>query len=155
MKHKFVLRKDGETGALSIREYAELDKDMFSLVCQASFRAGQLEAAMAQGIEAAIAEMRTENFFPTAHFSEKILQAAVGLVAPDGPDTVEVSCEDAEFLSRDPCEALRFEKLEDDEELDEFLEDDFSDGFDDGVKSGGLTPAIEVDDDAPLDEDET
>ena len=141
-----------------IQEYAELNKDIFSPVCESTYEARQIEEVAARGDEAVIAKMRTLNFFPPSSFSERIAQRLAELMASDEQGMVEVYCDDSEFLTKSLGGVESFEKVEDEEEeediLDDFIDDDLSDGFDDDVKSDGKGSAIDIEEDVLEDEDE-
>jgi hypothetical protein len=46
MKQKYVVLLDNETEKLAIQEYAELDKEMLSLLCEESYDAEMIKTAM-------------------------------------------------------------------------------------------------------------
>jgi hypothetical protein len=125
MKHKYVFSKDNAAGELSIKEYAELSKEIFTPICETVYGIKQLETALAQGAGALMAEMRTRNFYPPSSFSEKIVIGITDLISSGDQDMIEMYCDDVEFLTKGTDESEAFEEVEDDEEetLDEFIED--------------------------------
>lgn len=158
MKYKYVLSKDTDTGELLIKEYAELNKDIFSPVCESAYEVKRLEEVLPGGPGAVIARVRTLNFFPPSTFSEKISLGVTDLIsAADQSAMLEVYCDDTEFLSKNLDGEEAFEEIEDedDEPLDEFIDDeDLPDGFEDNDKSGRVKTTIDVEEDVLDDEEE-
>ena len=156
MKHKYVFSKDNDSGQLIIREYAELNKEIFSAVCESSCEMKQIEAAVAGGYEAVMAKMRTQNFFPPSNFLERIAQAVTELITSGEQSTVEVYCDDTEFLTKSLKGLEPFGKLDDeaDESPDDFTDDDLPDDFDDEVKPGVSGVSVDIEDDVMEDEDD-
>jgi hypothetical protein len=138
MKHKYVFSKDTAAGELSIKEYAELSKDVFTPICETVYGVAQFEAALAEGPAALMAEMRTQNFYPPGSFSEKIVLGISDTIASGGEEMIEIFCDDAEFLAKSLDGQESFEDIEEDEDesLDEFIEEDLPDSLDGDVKTG-------------------
>ena len=154
MKHKFVLSKENENATLLIREFAELNKDTFVLVCEASYDAEQIREAMARGREAVLAKVRTPNFYPPITFTERVVSGVLDLMGAEEKRMVELFCEDAEFLTKGLHAVESFEKIEEEEEtLDVFIEDDFPDGFDED-KADPIGTSVDIDEDVLEDEEE-
>jgi len=150
MKHKYVFSKDNGTGELSIKEYAELNKDVFTPICETVYDVKQFEAALAQGHAALMAEMRTQNFYPPTSFSEKIVFGISDMISTGGQEMVEIFCDDADFLTKSLDAHEAFEGIDDgeDENLDDFIDEDLPDTFGGDVKTGNSTPSdIDVEDD--------
>jgi hypothetical protein len=157
MKHKYVFSKDTATGELAIREFAELNKDLFSPVCETVYDVKQFEAAVARGPEALMAEMRTRNFYPPSSFSERIVIGITEAIFSGEQEMVEIFCDDADFLTRSVEGHEEFETIDDDddESLDEFIDEDLPvDTFDEDVKSGKADSSdSDSEDDTPDDEE--
>lgn len=157
MKHKYVFSKDTATGGLLIREYAELNKDVFSPVCEIIYEVKQFEKALALGPMALLTEMRTQNFFPPSSFSEKIVLGISDMMSSGDQEMIEILCDDAEFLTKSLDGHDIFDEIDDDEEetLDDFIDEDLPDAFDDDVKTGGVASAdLDIEDDDMEDEEE-
>lgn len=155
MKHKYVLSKDNGNGEFLIKEYAELNKDIFSPVCESVYETNQVESAVKAGHGAVIAKMRAQNFFPPIGFSEKIARGVIDLVSSTEQNMVEVYCDDCEHLNVDQDDSESIEKIEDneDENLDEFIEDDLPDDFESDVKPNKVNSSIDLEEDDLDDED--
>jgi len=157
MKHKFVFSKDTATGELLIREYAELNKDIFSPVCEITYEVNRFEKALAQGPVALMAEMRTQNFYPPTSFSEKIVLGISDMMLSGDQEMVEIYCDDADFLSKSLDGHEAFEDIDEgeDEDLDEFIDEDLPGAFNGDVKSEGVTSTdLDVEDAGSDDEED-
>ena len=143
MKHKYVFSKDSATGELLIREYAELNKDTFSAVCDTVYDVKRFEEALARGPVALMAEMRTQNFYPPTSFSEKIVLGISDMMSAGDQEMIEIFCDDADFLTKNLDRHEAFESMDDeeDESLDDFIDEDLPDAFSDDVKSEGVASA--------------
>jgi hypothetical protein len=47
MRQKYLILKDPDNDRLILREFAEVDKEMFSLLCEESYPTESLQAAIA------------------------------------------------------------------------------------------------------------
>ena len=64
MKQKYLIMKNDEKDKLIIRELGELDKDMYSLLCEEIYDSENIKSAVAKGKTTLISALRTENLFP-------------------------------------------------------------------------------------------
>ena len=64
MKQKYVVLLDNESEKLSIQEYAELDKEMLSLLCEQTYDVNVLKTAMAKDRSALIQALWTHSGLP-------------------------------------------------------------------------------------------
>ena len=155
MKHKYTVSCDGVQKQLIISEYAELDKEMFSLLCEERYSEEKMRSALAQGTDALIAAFRTRNFYPTYTFAGRIAAAIKTLLTQDQADPVEIILDDADFLSRQVAEAPQHvETEEESEDIDDLLDDNVEEEFDD-IDIDKINSGIKIaDDDAPDIEEE-
>ena len=98
MKQKYVVRLDNEIGQLSIQEYAELDKEMLSLLCEETYDAEVIKTAMARDRNALIQALRTNNMYPPGVYTERIADAIIEMFAPDGKTSAELFFEERELF---------------------------------------------------------
>lgn len=156
MKYKYVFSKDHDASQFIIREYAELSKEIFSIVCESSYDLKQIEDAMADGYDAVMAKMRTQNFFPPGNFLDRIVKDVAELIASGEQNMVEVFCDDAEFLTKSFNSMESYGKLDDDEDEspEDFIDDDLPDDFDDDVKTNVSGVSIDIEEDLMEDEDD-
>jgi hypothetical protein len=78
MKQKYTIFKDKSTGNLMIQEYAELDNELFSLVCEETYDGEEIASAVSAGKLKLIARLRTPNLYPIAEYADKIADAVLG-----------------------------------------------------------------------------
>lgn len=123
MKQKYAISKDSETGGLTIQEYAELSKDMFSLVCEESYDQDQIQKAVDEGRKSLIDTLRTPNLYPISDYIEKIADTVVDLYQQkDAPgDPVELVFDDVELFQR---QEENVETEEDSVEIEDLLDDE-------------------------------
>lgn len=156
MKQKYVILKNKSDNELVIREFAELDKETLSLLCEASYAYDALEKAAAEGKDALIAALRTPNMYPIGHYAIKIAEAVQTLLAPGGESSAELPFNDIELVESEKKEAALLEAIEaDDNEIDEILSEDVDDDVDDNLNIKNMKSSIRVVDDEPADTDET
>jgi hypothetical protein len=77
MKQKYAIERNKETGNLTIKEYAELDKGLFSLIFEESYPGDVLSAAIKEGPSAVISAIRTPSLYPIAEYAEKIAEKII------------------------------------------------------------------------------
>ncbi|MFW5908352.1 MAG: hypothetical protein ACOCR8_01820 [Desulfosalsimonas sp.] len=136
MKQKYSILKDDKTGDLAIQEYAELSKDMFSLVCEEAYKKDRIQNAVKEGKKALIDTLRTPNLYPISDYIDKIADAVIGLYQAGGQsEPVELVFDDVElFKSQEEKEEAA---EEDSVEIEDLLEDDSEEeesGGDDDIK---------------------
>jgi hypothetical protein len=140
MKHKYVFSKDTATGEVTIREYAELNKEIFSPVCETAYDLKAFEKALSLGPAALMAELRTRNFYPPSSFSEKIVLGISDMISSDGQEMAEIYCNDTDFLTKSLDGQEVFEEIENevDETLENFIDEDLPDAFGEKVKTNSV-----------------
>lgn len=154
MKHKYNVSRDDAQKQLIIREYAELDKEIFSLLCEERYAEDGIRTAMAAGTDALISAFRTRNFYPTYTFAARIAAAISTLFAQDQPDPVEIVLDDADFLNRQAAEPPeRVETEEESEDIDDLLGDSVDEEFDD-IDIDKINSGIKIADDDAADIEE-
>lgn len=124
MKQKYAISKDEKTGDLSIQEHAELSKDMFSLVCEESYKKDRIEKAIDEGRQALINTLRTPNLYPISDYIEKIADTVTELYQKNGGQNgpIELVFDDIELFRREEEAASKEE--EGSVEIDDLLDDD-------------------------------
>ncbi len=143
MKQKYAIIRDDDQKTLVVREYAELDKEMMSLLCEEAYPQDVMSAAVEEGHQAVIDAIRTNNMYPPTIFAEPIAQAIEGLFSEDGKGSAELFFDDKELFIQEVEEeaAEAEEEVEQDVAVDDLLEDDdIDDGLGDekvvaGIKS--------------------
>ena len=140
MKHKYTISRDPEKGCLILREYGELDKEMMSFLCEASYNDEAVQTAIEKGKDAVIDVLRTENMYPPNLYADKIADSVIVVYDADNDtQSTEIIFDDLDWLTKDQegyvLEGVGDEDNEDDleddadENIDELLEDNFDDDF--------------------------
>jgi hypothetical protein len=159
MKQKYAIIRDDEQRTVMIREYAELDKEMMSLLCEESYPQDAIAASIKEGHQAVVDVIRTNNMYPPTVFAGPIASAIEGLFKEGGNLSAELFFDDKELFSKE-AEAAEEESDDDVEEdvaVDELLEDDdIDDGLEDDKVLKGLKSKIKkTEDDSESIEDVT
>jgi len=139
MKQKYVVLLDNENGKLSIQEYAELDKEMLSLLCEETYDAAAIKTAMDRERSALIQALRTNNMYPPGIYTERIADAVAEMFQPGANTSAELFFEEREMFDADDEEVLEDAGIEDDEkddmDVDDLLDDD---DIDDDFEEKGI-----------------
>lgn len=98
MKQKYVIEKSDNGDEIIVKEYAELDKEMLSLLCEESYAATDLTAAQQRGKTALVEAIRTNNMYPPGPYADQIADAIIGLMASDAPPSSELFFDDKELF---------------------------------------------------------
>jgi hypothetical protein len=148
MKQKYVVLLDGENGRLAIQEYAELDKEMLSLLCEESYDAETIKAAMEKNRNALIQALRTHNMYPPGVYTERIADAIVEMFQPGANTSAELFFEERELfepLSEEPVDDDDSDDDDDDGmDVDELLDDDIDDDFEEKGIIKNLKKTIKI-----------
>ncbi|BBO69568.1 hypothetical protein DSCA_34980 [Desulfosarcina alkanivorans] len=133
MKQKYVVLLDNEAGKLAIQEYAELDKEMLSLLCEESYDADVIKSSMDKDRNALIQALRTHNMYPPGVYTERIADAIIEMFQPGANTSAELFFEERDLFA--PEEAEEMDETADasasdkgmavDDLLDEDMDDDF------------------------------
>ena len=127
MKLKYQIIKDDEKKTVIPREYAELDKDILSPLCEESYEIKAVKAAIAEGKETLIAALRTKNMYPPGIYAGKIAAAMTELFKSKSEQSTELFFNDIELLAPEMDEDdLETELSAESEVIDELLEDDYN-----------------------------
>ena len=156
MKQKYLILKDDENGKLIIRELAELDKEMFSVLCEETYEKSKIKHSVQKGKEELISVLRTHNFYPPGLQAGKIAEAVMNIYSSGSPQTIEVYIDDAEHLTKEPIEILADEPIESEtEEIEEIFEESFNDNYEGGkAPINNLKSSLAIAEDEFVDNDE-
>ena len=152
MKQKYTIIKDSTNKQLIIREFAELDKEILSLLCEETYDQKEILGAIKKGRENLITALRTKNLYPPGIYAEKIAAAVRELYATKGKESEELFFDDLELLARANEPETRSaekpaEKQDEDGDIDELLEDDFESDFEDEEPPKKLDSSLKIADD--------
>ena len=125
MKQKYLIIKDKENKQIKIQEYAELNKEMLSLLCEEAYDYKTIKSAISAGTETLIASLRTNNLYPPGIYAEKIASAVAELYKSKEQESLELFFDDINLLAKNREVAEVTEQLEEDTpDMDEMIEDD-------------------------------
>lgn len=148
MKQKYAILRDDDQQTLVLREYAELDKEMMSLLCEETYSQEKIKLALQQGDQAVINVIRTNNMYPPTMFAQAIAGAIGGLLAEGGNQSAELFFDDKDLFNQDvvvPGDELD-EELDEDVDMDTLLDDSIDDDFEDDKVLTDLKSSIQVSD---------
>jgi hypothetical protein len=140
MKQRFSISRNTGGETIVIKEYAELDKGVYSLLCEESYAVEAIEAALAKGPRQVITLLRTESFFPTSYFAEKLSASLDAYLQSGASDPVKIEVDDAECiqtLSKDVAE-------EENSGVDDLLDVDAEEIIEDDQPVGKLDAPIKI-----------
>ena len=148
MRHKYELRLS--ENQLTLSEYGELDKEMFTLLCEEKFDLDVIRDSLDAGLDAVIAALRSPNFYPTRYSAEKLAVAVAEICRAKDADRLEIVLDDVQIFSdeQDPADVLEeFEEANDGpgDDLEELLADD--DKLDSSKGSFRIADSEDLDDD--------
>lgn len=162
MKQKYVVIKDDDKNMLRLQEYAELDKDSLSLLCEETYSADSVRTALQTDRSALLNLLRTKNLYPPIYYTAQLVHTVAALYeneTEEPQEPVELLFDDADLLSREPSELEEMADIEEDtSDLDDLLDDgdDIDDDFDDDDTIGniGSNSSLKIADDESLDVDD-
>lgn len=135
MKQKYTIVRDDKNKQLIIREFAELDKEILSLLCEETYDQKAIRAAIKSGKEDLISALRTNNLYPPGIYAEKIADAVKELFATKDKEAEDLFFDDLELLTKESAaEAIKEKKEDDSEDLEEVVEEDFESVYEDEEK---------------------
>ena len=98
MKQRFSISRNTDGEKVVIKEYAELDKGMYSLLCEESYAVEAVVAALAKGPDHVITLLRTESFFPIIFFTEKLIATIDDYLQQGSTEVVKIDADDTECI---------------------------------------------------------
>jgi hypothetical protein len=152
MKQKYTIHKDTENKRLIIKEYAELDKEILSLLCEESYEDARVTSAIQKGPDALIGVLRTRNMYPPSAFVSKIAAAVVSLYDAGDEQSMEIGFDDKELFEKQAqAEEPETAVDADTEDIDDLLEDEIDDVYEDKKLIKDLKSSLKVADDESVD----
>ena len=148
MKQKYTIIRDDKNKQLIIREFAELDKEILSLLCEETYEQKVIRAAIRSGKEELIAALRTNNLYPPGIYADKIANVVKELYSTKDKESEDLFFNDLELLAKESeVEADEEEVEKDSEDLDEVLEEDFERDYDDKEQLKKMGSNLKIADD--------
>ncbi|PIP36386.1 MAG: hypothetical protein COS92_05565 [Desulfobacterales bacterium CG07_land_8_20_14_0_80_52_14] len=157
MKQKYQIVKKADKNQMIIQEYAELDKEAYSLLCEETYDMKQVAAAGKTGRQALMDILRTRNLYPVGIYTEKIAETVMELLSSTDKEVAEIAFDDMELISQDRRKEWGFVEEGVEEaapELDELIEEEeIKEDYDKEVLNG-YQPSVQVADEDSLETDE-
>ena len=100
MKQKYAIIRDDDQSTLVVREYAELDKEMMSLLCEEAYPQDKIKAAVKEGSQEVIKAIRTNNMYPPTAFASAIAEAIAALLEEGGNQSAELFFDDKDLFQK-------------------------------------------------------
>ena len=160
MKQKYTISKNDEKTGIIIREFAELDKEIFSFLCEEIFEDETVKSAIEKGQEALIQTLRTQNLFPLGIYAKEIAAAVKKMYETGDDQPIELLFDDSDLLTKTKEEEkqLPLDEIEDEAVgIDDLLDEDVpEEDFDekDDIKNLPYSLKISDDDSSDIDEDD-
>jgi hypothetical protein len=155
MDQNLILKNDEKT-KLIIREFAELDKDMFTFLCEETFDDESVKSAIAIGEDALIATLRTKNLFPISVYAKELASVVSKMYESGNDQSVELIFDDHDLMKKEQEEPLLDADIEDEGvEIDELLDEDppLSD-YADKDEMENIAYSLKIDNESENDEDD-
>ena len=124
MKQKFVISRDSDKKELIIKEYAEIEKDRLSLVCEETYDDKVIKTAMEKSKEALYSALRTDKLYPPIFVTMNIGEAIIEVYGSKNKPSTEFVFNNIDFITKDGEKPEIEDDIEDNEDdLDDLLED--------------------------------
>lgn len=155
MKQKYTIFKDKENNKLIIREYAELDKEILSLLCEESYDNDQVKTAIQDGSNVLVNLLRTRNMYPPSAFVSRIATAVEALYDNAEEESTEIMFDDKELFEKEELVEEEENAVDTDaEDIDDLLEDEIDDVYEDKKLIKDLKSSLKVADDESVNTDD-
>ncbi len=152
MKQKYSISKNIENQQIVINEYAELDKEIMSLLCTQTYDFETVEAAIQKGKDTLFRIVRNINFYPPYFYTNAISDTIIGLMRSDDNGPKELLFDDVDLLATEEPDMDDMDAVEDESDaIDELLDDDIEETFDDDETLGNINSPLKIADDESLD----
>ena len=149
MKQKYTILKNDEKTGIIIKEFAELDKEIFSFLCEETFEDETVKSAIEKGQDALIKTLRTQNLFPLGIFAEKIAEAVTKMYESGDDQPVELLFNDIDLLIKEKGKPLPLDEIEEEAVgIDDLLDEDVpEEDFDEKSDIKNLSHSLKISDD--------
>ena len=155
MKQKYLILNDKETKQIKIQEFAELNKQMLSLLCEEAYNYKTIKSAISAGKDELIAALRTNNMYPPGIYAEQIADAVIDLHQSKKQESVELFFDDVNLLAKNLKPVKAAKPVEDEPAaLDDMLEDDYDDSYNEKDEIKKIDSSLKIADDNYVDGDD-
>ena len=155
MKQKYLILNDKENKQIKIQEFAELNKQTLSLLCEEAYDYKTIKSAISAGKDELIAALRTNNMYPPGIYAEQIAGAVNKLLKSRKQESVELYFDDINLLTKKRGNVKSVEPDEDEPvELDDVLDDDYDDPYDEKDEIKKIDSSLKIADSDYVDSDD-
>ena len=152
MKQKYLILNDKENKQIKIQEFAELNKQMLSLLCEEAYDYKTIKSAISAGKDELIAALRTNNMYPPGIYAERIADAVIDLHQSKKQESVELFFDDVNLLAKNLKSVKAAKPVEDEPAaLDDMLEDDYDDSYNEKDEIKKIDSSLKIADDNYVD----
>lgn len=128
MRHNYMILKNKVKNELIIREFAETDSDLFSLLCEETYDAKAVASAIKRGKKDLLSILRTQNLYPPSFFTDKLAEMVMELYRSKDRDAAELFFDDKDQFEKDwkktqVAQDIEFDSIEPDNFFEECEED--------------------------------
>ncbi len=153
MKQKFLILKDEDKNELIIREFAELDKENFSLLCEETYDNKTIKSAIEKGKRLLISTLSTKNMYPPGLFADKIAESVMAIYSSESDKSVELFFDDIDLV-REVKEEPKILDITEEEPEEGYELQEGEDSVDEDLvekkKMGKINSSIKIADDESL-----
>jgi len=154
MKQKYLILNDKQNKQIKIQEFAELNKQMLSLLCEEAYDYKTIKYAISAGKDELIAALRTNNMYPPGIYAEQIADAVIDLHQSKKQESVELFFDDVNLLSKNLKRVKAAKPIEDEPAaLDDILEDDYDASYSEKDELKKIDSSLKIADDNNVDDD--
>jgi hypothetical protein len=160
MKQKYLISKEEDQKKLIIKEFAELDKERLSLLCEEEYDNKIIKSAISKGKGVLISELRTNNMYPPGVYAEKIAQAVIDIFDSKDSQPIELFFNDVDLLIKEQETSEDIDEIEsiadDADDIDELIGDDLEENLEGKNTMKDIKGSIKVaeDEDSDVDKDD-
>lgn len=109
MRQKYIISRDGPDNKLVIKEYAVTESKVkkpasstllngkFTLLCEETYDARNIENSMSKGTKSVVAALRTHNLYPIEAYAAKIAETVMALYNASEKGPVELVFDDIDI----------------------------------------------------------
>jgi hypothetical protein len=156
MKQKYLILNDKANKQIKIQEFAELNKEMLSLLCEEAYDYKTIKSAISAGKDELIATLRTNNLYPPGIYAVQIADAVIDLYKSKKQESVELFFDDINLLAKSLAPAKAAKPVEDEPAvLDDMLEDDYDDSYNEKDEIKKIDSSLKFADDNYVDGDDS
>ncbi|UCH20810.1 MAG: hypothetical protein JSU83_20135 [Deltaproteobacteria bacterium] len=153
MKQKYLIMKDTDKKVLIIREFAELDKEVLSPLCEETYDDKVIKSAMKNGKEALIAALRTKNMYPPGIYANQIADSVIKIYTSK-QQSIELFFDDVELINKEEEASEVLAELDSETEEIDLLQNDYDENFEDKGALKNINSPLKVADDEFVDIDD-